>query len=282
MKSGSLKRFADGLILPTILLIAASRPGGTAQEEQTMTTHPHQIINCAHRGASGHAPENTLAAFSLALAMGAQMAELDIQQTADDRLVVMHDDTLERTTSGKGALWQKNLAELQAYDAGSWYDPHFADERLPTIEQVVALVRGKMKLNIEVKLHGHEREVAKLVVTTLRREKFEAACIVTSFGHDIADQIKALAPELQVGYIFGKREFREALFAGPVDILSAHYRLVDAQFIRQARSHGKQVYVWTVNEASTMREMIALGVDAIITNYPDRLAKVSEDIKSEQ
>jgi glycerophosphoryl diester phosphodiesterase len=106
-----------------------------------------RFICCAHRGASGYAPENSLAAFRLAMAMGAAMCELDVQQTADDRLVVMHDDTLERTTNGKGNVWEMTLAELQRFDAGVWFDQRFAGETLPSLEQVFELVRGKMNLN---------------------------------------------------------------------------------------------------------------------------------------
>ena len=232
------------------------------------------FTNCAHRGASGHAPENTLAAMRTAMAMGAHMSELDIQQTADDRLVLLHDDELERTTNGTGLLWQKTWAELQTYEAGSWFAPEFAREPLPTLEEVFALVRGKMKLNIEVKLHGHERDIAKLVVATIRREKFEHECIVTSFGHRVADEIKALAPELKVGYIFGKEEYHEGVFSGPVEVLSANHYLISPEFMRQARAAGKTVHVWTVNEKPLMHRMLDLGVDAVITNYPDRLAEV--------
>ena len=193
------------------------------------------FINCAHRGASGHAPENTLAAMRVAMEMGAHMSELDIQQTADDRLVLLHDDDLERTTSGSGLLWQKNLAELQTYEAGQWFASQFAGEPLSTLEDVFALVRGKMKLNIEVKLHGHERDIAKLVVETIRREKFENECLVTSFGHDVADEIKTLAPELKVGYIFGKEEYHEGVFAGAVEVLSVNHYLISPEFMQRAR-----------------------------------------------
>jgi len=232
------------------------------------------IINCAHRGASGHAPENTLAAFRVAMEMGAHMSELDVQQTADDRLVLLHDDELERTTNGSGMLWQKELAELQKYEAGSWFAPKFAGEPLPTLEEVVALVRGRMQLNIEVKLHGHERDLARLVVETIRREKFEAECIVTSFGHQVADEIKKLAPEIRVGYIFGKEEYHEGVFNGPVEVLSANHYLISPEFMRKARAAGKDVHVWTVNDKPLMHRMLELGVDAIITNFPDRLAEV--------
>jgi len=235
-----------------------------------------RFYRCAHRGASGHAPENTLAAFRLALEMGADMCELDVQQTADDRLIVIHDDTLERTTNGKGNVWEMPLSELQKYDAGSWFALKCAGEKLPTLEQAMVLGRGKMKLNIEVKMHGHERNIAALVVATIRREKFENECVVTSFDWKVAGEIKTLAPDLKVGYIFGWKEFSPEVFAGPVDLLSAHYSLADSTFLARAHAAGKKVHVWTVNYKWMMRRLIKLGVDGIITNYPERLKEVIE------
>jgi glycerophosphoryl diester phosphodiesterase len=234
-----------------------------------------QFIMCAHRGASGHAPENTLAAIRLAMEMGAGMCELDVQQTADDHLVVMHDDTLDRTTNGSGNLWQMTLSELQQYDAGEWYDKRFAGEKLPALEQVIALVRGKMTLNIEIKMHGHERNIAPLVVDTLRRETFEHECVVSSFDRKVIDEIKSQAPELKTGYIFDWRKFAPEVFRGPVELLSVHYSLIDAPFLAQAHAAGKRVHTWTVNDQWLMRRLIELGVDGMITNYPDRLFAVS-------
>jgi glycerophosphoryl diester phosphodiesterase len=235
-----------------------------------------RFFRCAHRGASGHAPENTLAAIRLAMEMGVEMCELDVQQTADGRLVVTHDDALDRTTNGKGKVWEMTLAELQQYDAGSWFDSRFAGEKLPALEEVIALVRGKMPLNIEAKIHGHERNFASLIVETLRRERFDDECVVTSFDHKVVDEIKTLAPELAVGYIFGWREFSAAVFSGKAELLSAHYSLVDAAFLERAHAAGKKVHVWTVNDQWLMRRMIEMGVDGIITNYPDRLHAIGQ------
>ncbi|NUO82829.1 glycerophosphodiester phosphodiesterase, partial [candidate division KSB1 bacterium] len=116
--------------------------------------------------------------------------------------------------------------------------------------------------------------LARLVVETIRREKFEAECIVTSFGHQVADEIKKLAPEIRVGYIFGKEEYHEGVFNGPVEVLSANHYLISPEFMRKARAAGKDVHVWTVNDKPLMHRMLELGVDAIITNFPDRLAEV--------
>ncbi len=236
-----------------------------------MSPQSHRPIVCAHRGASAYAPENTLASMRKAMELGAQMAELDVQQTADDRLVVFHDDFLERTSTGRGPLWQKTLAQLSQLDAGGWFDPHFANEPIPTLEQVMNLVRGRMRLNIEIRMHGHERDVAALVVKTIRENRFDSLCIVTSFDRAVADRVKAMAPQLTVGYIFGREAFDPAVFTGPVDVLSAEASLIDESFMQQARNAGKAVHVWTVNGAAEMRRLARLGVDAIITNYPDRL-----------
>ena len=218
------------LIIVLIALGMACR-----SEDKRMNSNTNAIVNCAHRGASGHAPENTLAAIRVAMDMGAQMSEIDVQQTADDRLVLLHDAELERTTNGTGYLWQKNLADLKGLDAGSWYDSRFAGEPLPTLEEAMALVRTKIKLNIEVKLYGHGRNLARFVVDTIRRENFERECLITSFGHEFADEVKKLAPELQVAYIFGTNEYHESVFTGAADLLSVHHRLIGREFIAKAR-----------------------------------------------
>ncbi|MFQ5630785.1 MAG: glycerophosphodiester phosphodiesterase, partial [bacterium] len=186
------------------------------QEFKVTPSNLNTFINCAHRGASGYAPENTLIAMQKAIELGAQMSELDVQQTADDALVLFHDDKLNRTSTGKGYLWEKSLAELQTLDAGSWYAKEFSGEPIPTLEQVIELVRGKMRLNIEIKLHGYERHVAQLVVGKIKQANFGDECIVTSCGHDVADSIKALAPELTVGYIFDHSQYSDAVCASRV------------------------------------------------------------------
>ena len=231
-------------------------------------------INCAHRGASGHAPENTIAALEKAIAQGAAMAEIDIQQTADDRFAVFHDDFLDRTTNGVGPLWEKTLAELQTLDAGSWFGPEYAGERIPSLEEVLATTRGRLPLNIELKLHGHERELVELVIRTLHDNNIEDHCLpvslVTCFDHKVAVAVKQADNALTVGAILGRPQYTDGVFNLPVDVLSVEKSLVDKDFMAAARGAGKQVHVWTVNEPEEFRRLIDLGVDAVITNYPDR------------
>ncbi len=235
-------------------------------------------INCAHRGASGHAPENTIAALKEAIALGAAMAEIDIQQTADDRFAVFHDDLLDRTTNTQGPLWQKTLAELQTLDAGSWFGPGYAGERIPSLEEVLETTRGRLPLNIELKLHGHERRLVDLAIRTLHDNNIEDHCpdfapnngLVTCFDHQIAAEIKQADPTLTVGLILGRRQNLAGIFTTPVDVLSVEKFLVDEAFMTAAREAAKKVHVWTVNDPEEMRRFIDFGVDAVITNYPDR------------
>jgi glycerophosphoryl diester phosphodiesterase len=238
-----------------------------------MSDTKKSCLLCGHRGASGHAPENTLAAFRLAIDMGVDLCELDVQQTRDDRFAVIHDDTLARTTNGRGAVWRKSLEKLQKLDAGSWFGKKFADERIPSLEDVIALTRGRIKLNIELKAHGHERNVATLLVDLIRRERFENDCLVSSFDHGLANEIKSIAPDLIVGYIFGRNEFNDNLFSGPAEVLSANFRLITDDFMAKARSRNKQVHVWTVDRPRDAHRMKEFGVEAIITNFPDRLSQ---------
>ena len=233
-----------------------------------------KTINCAHRGASGHAPENTIAAVEKAIALGADMAEIDIQQTADDRFAVFHDDLLDRTSNGSGPLWEKSLGKLQALDAGSWFGPEFAGERISSLEEILEITRDRLPLNIELKLHGHERRVVELVIRALHDNNIEDHCpqpgLITCFDHAVAAGIKEADPTLIVGAILGNEQFSRGTFTAPVDLLSVEKSLVDADFMAAAHHAGKQVHVWTVNEPEEMHRLIDLEVDAVITNYPDR------------
>jgi len=237
-------------------------------------------INCAHRGASGHAPENTIAALEKAIAQGAAMAEIDIQQTADDKFAVFHDDYLDRTTNGAGPLWEKTLAELQTLDAGSWFGPDFKGERIPSLEEVLEATRSRLPLNIELKLHGHERQLVELVIRTLHDNNIEDHCLrtslVTCFDHQVAVAVKQATGALTVGAILGGQQYSAGIFNLPVDVLSVEKALVDEAFMAAARKAEKKVHVWTVNEPEEFRRLIDLGVDAVITNYPDRFGGPQE------
>ncbi|NLP11924.1 glycerophosphodiester phosphodiesterase [bacterium] len=227
----------------------------------------------AHRGASGWAPENTLAAFTKAIELGSDYSELDVRLSKDGVVVLSHDDSLRRTTGQSGAVWDYTLEELKTFDAGSWFGPEFAGEKIPTLQEVMRLVKGKMKLNIEVKISRKEPEIVQKVIEVIRQEGFDKDCMITSFDQATVEKVIELAPDLPAGLIFSETT-KADVFAGPWPILSVRFSAVNEAFVVKARKAGKRIHVWTVNDEQKMRDLLALKVDGIITNYPDRLRKV--------
>lgn len=258
----SLVRFvAFPLLLSIAFLAGCSRKG------------PDRVIITAHRGASHLAPENTLVAFERAYESGADFAELDVHQTRDGEIILMHDSTLDRTTDGTGEVWDYTLDELKKLDAGSWFGKPFSGERVPTLREVMRLVKGKLKLNIEIKISREEPGIAGNVVDIIRSEGFERECIVTSFDTETVREIKRIAPDIRAGLIFG-RDYPEDVFEGNWEILSCNQSVINQGFISRARESGKEIHVWTVNDEDRMQSLIALGVDSIITNRPGLLSEV--------
>ena len=236
------------------------------------------FVVMAHRGASAAAPENTLVAYEKAIALGADWAELDVRQTKDGAIVLMHDKTVHRTTGVKGFVWDFTLAELKQLEAGSWFGEEFRGEPIPTLEEVIRLAKGRIKLNIEVKISENELGIAERVVDIVRAEDFSQDCIITSFDMETVNRFKEIAPDLRTGLIFDK-ELRPDVFGGNWEILSSNSELVDAEFMRLARNSGKRIYVWTVNEREEMLRLIDLGADGIITDKPDLLKLVLADVQ---
>jgi len=250
-----------------------------------MTSRP---LNLGHRGASGSAPENTLAAFVLARELGADGIELDVQFSQDQRLIIIHDDTLDRTTDGHGRADAFTLAELKTLDAGCWFNTKFADERIPTLQEVFDLFkpdltgaeRGNLSglnrtpflLNVEIKSDGDTR-LADAVVGCVQRNDMGKQVILSSFDQAMLRRVRQFAPELPIGFLYSKPDELQALdFAA--DALHPHWKLINEEFVQQAHARDQQVNVWTVNETDDLRSIVALGVDAIITNYPERLKAV--------
>ncbi|MFQ5822793.1 MAG: glycerophosphodiester phosphodiesterase [bacterium] len=229
-----------------------------------------QVIVTAHRGASGLAPENTIAAMLKAMEIGADYAELDVQEIADSSLILFHDLTLERTTNATGNIWEMTLKNLQGVDAGSWFDADYAGEPIPTLESVIDTVHGKMKLNIELKMNGHEKSLVEQVVNLVLEKNFMPECIITSFDREAVRKVKQLNPSIKTGYIFRNMP-EEDIFNAEFDLFSIKKNMVNEEFVKKAHRHSKEVHVWTVNDAEEMRNLISYGVDAIITDRPDIL-----------
>ena len=217
-----------------------------------------------HRGALAHAPQNTLAAFELAAQQGAQGIELDVQLSKDGQLVVIHDYSVDATTDGQGKVAEMTLAQLKQLDAGSWFAPDFAGERIPTLDEVFAAVGDKLLINVEIKASAPGIESA--VADCVRRHKLDSRVLVSSFDAAVLRRCQGVM-SLPLAYL----HFRPSLSATkdlPVAALHPWRDLVDAGYMRRARELGCHVNVWTVNEAVRACELKALGVKAIITDDP--------------
>lgn len=239
---------------------------------------PEVFIRAAHRGASGQAPENTHAAFAAALDLGVDAIELDCQLSADGELVVIHDETLDRTTDGLGPVAARTWAELAVLDAGAWRGPQFRSERIPRLEDVLDQVSGRALLNVEIKSARDVGAIeAKLAALTTARAALEWI-LFSSFHETAARNLHAAAPAAAIGVLWDRRPPSAALdLAAALDarcIILAR-RLVDARFVEAAHARDLGVWVWTVNEVLEMRRLLALGVDALFSDYPERFCAVA-------
>ncbi len=224
----------------------------------------------AHRGASAYAPENTLAAFALAREMGAHGVELDVQMTADGRIVVIHDETLDRTTDGTGPVGWHTLDELKALDASAGMIP-FSGEKIPTLDEVFELLDGSgMVVNVELKnsvvaYPGLEEAVLALVPAT--------GVVLSTFNHLSLAALVGLGA-CDVGMLFGDVLFEPWRYGAGIGVQALHppFAYLDAvpDTVDQCHDAGLAVNAWTLNDTADLRRLIDLGIDAAITNYPDR------------
>ena len=239
-----------------------------------MPAGPRPLI-VAHRGASCAAPENTLAAFRAAVELGADAIELDVQRCADGHLVVFHDGTLDRTTDGRGRLADRSLAELKRLDAGSWFAPAFAGERIPVLEEVLQAVPQQVILFVELKVAGLPQTLAagmeEQVAGALSKSGRLATSVLSSFDPACLRRVKAVMPQACCGLLFEsdpERHLSVALDLG-ADALHPHWTAVSDSLLEAARRHGLAVAAWTVDEPQVIARLARAGVDAIITNRPD-------------
>ena len=254
------------LFVLTAFLLACS--------QQTQKT----VLVTGHRGASGLAPENTINAMLKAIEVGADYSELDVQETSDGVLVLLHDSSLKRTTGLEKNIWELDYASLTGLEAGAWFDSKFKGEVIPLLESVMDTVRGKMKLNIELKYNKHDERLAERVVEMVERKNYINECILTSFNFEAINLIRKLNKTIKVGYIFSKIPEGVDVFTADVDLLSVNYKLVDKEFVEKAHANDKEVHVWTVNEPEEMQRLINLGVESIITDRPDILVNLLQTI----
>ena len=231
------------------------------------------MLNIAHRGASGSFPENTVSAFRAAIDAGADMCELDVQLSRDGAVVVIHDDTVERTTDGKGEVAELTLAELKRLDAGAKFKGGpFKGAQIPTLDEVFAVISGKCGLNIELKAGGLEHQVAQI----MQARNALGDSIVSSFNWEYLKKIQQLHFNIRVGLLAEEKPVDLMMNAVAMRAYSINPRwdMVTADLCKAAHERGLKLYTWTVDADSRMRSLIESGVDGIMTNYPERLRTV--------
>lgn len=220
----------------------------------------------AHRGASRNYPENTMAAFKGAKKLGAGWIELDVQQSRDGMIFVMHDTNFKRTTGVNKNTWEMDYKEISRLDAGSFFNSSFAGEKVPLLSEVIAFAKkNKIKLNIELKPSGHEREFEQKVADIIEAEDFYNNCVITSQVYEVLENVKAYNENIQTVYVM-------SLAYGDINQLKAadHFSIeatsITEKIVSDVHNAGKEIYAWTVNTEESINNMISLNVDNIITD----------------
>jgi len=221
----------------------------------------------SHRGNSVMAPENTIPAIESAIEELADYAEIDIQQTKDGVVVLLHDRDLWRTTGVGENIWVLNYAQVKDLDAGSWFSNTFDNARIPTLEEVLSLCKGRIKLNIHIKINGHEQDLEEKLLELIEKYDFKYQCVITSTSYATLVRIKKLNPDIKTGYImsvvYGNFYTKEY-----IDFFSIKSSFITKNVVESAHDIGKEVHAWTVNSTNEIERMKTLGVDVIITDNP--------------
>ncbi|MEC0258581.1 glycerophosphodiester phosphodiesterase family protein [Paenibacillus lautus] len=240
-------------------------------------------VNIAHRGASGYAPENTMASFGKAFDMGADMLELDVQLSKDGQVVVIHDSTVERTTDGQGEVGDLTFEELRMLDAGSWYDSAFKGEVIPALAEVLEHFAGRIGLLIELKSPSLYPGIEQKVADDLNRynigadggERYKDLIIVQSADTDSLLRFRKLMPDIPLGVIItsagdlSKQRLED--MKAYAEYVNVSMRLVSKGLVQKIHQSGMKTMVWTIRDMLQIPYVLQINVDGIITDYPDRV-----------
>lgn len=236
-----------------------------------------QVENVAHRGATGYAPENTMAGFDLAVKMKADYIEIDLQRSKDGKLVVIHDTTVDRTTDGTGKVGDLTFEQLRSLDAGSWKAEQFAGEQIPTFEEILDRYHGKIGILIELKAPelypGIEEQVAAALKERNLHKPQNEKIILQSFNFESMKKMDKLLPKVPIGVLTSNRSHTtaEALqeFSTYADWFNPSYGIVTEELVNHVHALDMQIGSWTVRSQEAADFLFDMGVDAIITDYPD-------------
>ncbi len=237
-----------------------------------------KLLIIAHRGASRVAPENTLKAFQIAIELHADILEFDVHQSKDGEIVIMHDGNTFRTTGYFGSISKLTLQELKKLDCGE-------GERIPTLVELIKIARGKVDLDCEIKARG----IAEKILHILKEENMIENTIISSFKHDILLRIQKLEPQIKLASLEPTRtewikswisikKLLKNVIEHKFFAINPYYKLVNSKFVEKAHRNKIKIFPWTVNESSSIRKLINLGVDGIITNEIDKVKSVLSEL----
>ena len=246
-----------------------------------------KVAIIAHRGASGNAPENTLSAVKLAIGIKVDMIEIDVHLSKDNIPVVIHDNILDRTTNGKGKVKDYTISDLKTLDAGNWFSKNYQHERIPTLEEVIDLTKGNCILLIEIK-NGSSiyPNIENIIIDTIKNKKAEKDCIIQSFEDEVLDNLRKLKCPIEIQklvtrdipflplHLDSKLKFGSILDYKNVTAINPYYKSVNKDFVDKIHASGKKTFIWTVDKEIEMNRLINLGVDGIITNFPEKLKAI--------
>jgi glycerophosphoryl diester phosphodiesterase len=276
------RKIPSGLV---ILLLMSGGFMGCAAKKVEVAKFPYwtgksSVLVIAHRGFSGAAPENTLIAFEKAIEIGSDMIELDVHLSRDGEIVVIHDETLERTTNGKGMVADHTLNDLKKLDAGSSFGPQFAGERIPTLKEVLGLAKGRVPVNIEIKNPTHGKypiaELAEKVLREVNQAGMMDRVIFSSFNPAALEWIGGKEPRAWGAFLFHRpwNFLRDIPGSPEYAVLNLRNIHLTREKVAEIKKAGKIINVYTVNTDEEMEQFVRWGADGIITNHPDRLLKI--------
>ncbi len=276
--------------LPMLLLVACNAPLTPAVTILPKSTTPRasQPLVVAHRGGAALAPENTLGAFANAIQLGVDMVECDVHLSKDGHVIVMHDAEVSRTTNGRGYISDLTLAELKQLNAAAKFPGGYAAQTIPTLGELLDLVKGKTAIQIEIKVDARGQRypgIERQVVGLIQARGMVNDVIVISFDFPTLKEIKQIEPRLKTGALVRadwfttrnhnvERIIQDAIDATGAEYLMPTYAPVTEALVQAVHARGLGIGVWTVDNAPDMARLAGWGVDAITTNRPDELKRV--------
>lgn len=258
-----------GLALVAVIVVAGF-VSGAALLDNVSTEDDVQVI--AHRGAAGSRPENTLASVQKAIEDRADWVEIDVQETADGDIIVVHDSDFMKLAGVDLKVWDSTLADLEDIDIGSWFDPVFADQRTPLLRDVLEMAKGKAGVLIELKYYGQDVALEERVARVVEDSGMEDQIAIMSLKYPAVQKMQQLRPDWRAGVLAASAVGNAAQLDG--DFIAVSKGFASSGLISATQAVGKDIYVWTVNDPLEMSKMISKGVDGLITDEPEMLHKV--------